>query len=113
MKKILIAFVLIAGAGAYLNFSSYAGCETSLPNNLQSCFNAVQLHALTVTVSGGNLFISGTMDPSKRDECQACIDDYLAGAASCPGAPVIVYAGPPTYGSNGTAETHPTTTGHR
>ncbi|MEW6468868.1 MAG: hypothetical protein AB1458_08090 [Bacteroidota bacterium] len=99
MKKLILTFAVFMATGLLMNFNSFAGCESALPNNLQACFNAVQQNQLDVNVVGNNLYITGTIDPSKREECEACINEYNAAAASCPGAPVIAYGNPPTtYG---------------
>jgi len=113
MKKIILTFCVFLTAGFFLNFNSNAGCAQSLPNQLQACFNAVQLNVLTVTVVGDNLYITGNLSPEFRDQAAACLNEYNTAASTCPDAPTVVFGTTPVPGYNGTTGTTPNTTTSR
>jgi hypothetical protein len=104
MKK-AIFFSMFLGLGLVFNPGAFGGCETSLPNTLQACFNSQQID-LNVTVVGDQCIISGNCTTAQVDNAQACMEEYNAGAASCPGAPYLVISGVtvddnPSTGYNG------------
>jgi|ERR1051326_3834355 hypothetical protein len=104
MKKLLFSAMILLVAGTVTRSS--AQCATDLPAQLQSCFDEISPGALTVTVIDSSLYISGTLDPSFRDMAQQCIDQYTTMAASCPGAPTIVYDTPPVTGYDSNTSTN-------
>lgn len=106
MKKFLLALSIFIAAGISFNKNANAGCEVSLPNTLQACFNAVQLHILDVVVLGGTATVTGTYTAAQLNDIGACYTAYQVGAASCPGAPVLIFnaiQGPPATNNHPTA----------
>ena len=68
---------------------SFGQCETTLPNDLQNCFNSNGLD-ITVTVSSGTAYLSGTLSGNSQfDDFMVCYDSYINSALSCTNAPVL------------------------
>ncbi|HEY6160933.1 MAG TPA: hypothetical protein VI112_06910 [Bacteroidia bacterium] len=90
MKKALLILPFIALMGIFMNPTAKGGCELSIPNNLQACFNSNQIN-LTVTVSSGVAIVDGIIaNSTEATEAYSCISTFNQSAASCPGCPTLV-----------------------
>ena len=91
MKKVLLTLTAFILGSIVMNFNSYAGCETALTGQLIACFGAHQINSVTVTVVGTTATIGGTCTTAQVPEATACVQEYEAAAASCPGAPSLMF----------------------
>jgi hypothetical protein len=115
MKKALLLFPVAILLGVVFTPAAHGtGCETSIPNNLQACFNSQQLN-LVVTVNGSFVTVTGNITGTSQAQITyGCINEFNLAAADCPGCPTLVmgfqestsgYTNPAPHTKAGTSST--------
>lgn len=110
MKKALFVLSFSTLIGFAFNHRAFGGCEISIPNTLQACFNSQHL-SLIVTVSDGFSIVTGVLNnETESDKAYACFTAYNNEAITCPGCPILVIdnVGVSTSGHT-TTQTHTST----
>lgn len=105
MKKSILILSMLMLTGLIFKSNAFGGCESSLPNQLQACFNSSHLTMDVDQSVHGIITVTGNLTSEEQAViCEACIEDYNTGAASCPAAPTLVI-GMITFNTSATSQT--------